>query len=565
MSQLGVQLVIGRLLTDESFRAHFERRRHECLIGVREQAVDLTDEEIAAFLDVDTRVWSLLATRVDRRLYGRSAPRTDVSSPIPRTLTSREQRVLQRVSDGRTNKQIAVELGVSESSVKATLQQLFRKARVRTRTQLVRIALERSLAVVLGCVLAAAVPLHARAQTSLTWPDVRSRFQAVNPALVAGRIGVDEARAGEVTAFLRPNPQWTMTFDQIGNTTEGNAFSAATLGTSFSYLYERDGKRELRRDSAVGGTTVAASTQADLERTLVFTLRTSFVQVLLAKAFRQLAKENLDNYDQVLRVSASRFETGDLSRLDFDRLQLQRVAYESDVATADVNLRTAKIQLLRMLNDQTSVDGFDVDGPFDFAPLPLSLDDLHRTALDRRPDLRAAIEAIAKARTDERLAIANGSVDPTITVDAWFPSISQTFESFSPPLRQYVGVGVAMPLRIFDRNQGEKLRTSLEVTRSERLADAARVQVVSDVDTAFAMVTSTVTLLGPYRSSYLDQAARVRDTVTFAYEQGGASLLDFLQAQQEYRSVRLSYVNLVAAYLNAAAQLNLAVGDEVVQ
>lgn len=420
--------------------------------------------------------------------------------------------------------------------------------------------------VILGAVLAAAIQASASAQTPLTWPQVRARFQARSPTLLAGRIGVDEARAGEVSAFLRPNPQWTLAFDQIGNTTEGNAFSASTLGMTLSYLHERDQKRELRRDSAAGATTIAASTQVDFKRTLLFTVRAAFVQVLQAKAFRELARENLDNYEQVLRLSASRFETGDLSRMDLDRLQLQRVTYESDAATADVNLRTAKIQLLRMLNDQTTtVDRFDVDGPFDFAPLPTSIEDLRRTAFDHRPDLRAAVQGLAKARVDEKLAAANGSTDPTITIDAWFPSISQASGSFNPPLRQYVGLGFTIPLRVFDRNQGEKLRTALEVTRSERLAEAARLQVFSDVDTAYELVTSSLALLLPYRSRYLEQAARVRDTVTFSYEQGGASLLDFLQAQQEYRSVRLSYVNLVAAYLNAAAQLNLAVGDEVLQ
>jgi cobalt-zinc-cadmium efflux system outer membrane protein len=193
-----------------------------------------------------------------------------------------------------------------------------------------------------------------------------------------------------------------------------------------------------------------------------------------------------------------------------------------------------------------------------------SLDEFRRTALDVRPDLRAAVQAIDKARTDHRLAFANGSVDPTISVDAGFPSVSQVFLSYQPPLRQFVGVSVGVPLRIFDRNQGEKLRTQLDIARNEKLADAARLQVFADVDTAYATVTSTVTLLQPYKDRYLDQAMRVRDTVTFSYERGGASLVDFFQAQQEYRAVQVSYVNLIAAFLNAVNQLNLAVGREVI-
>jgi cobalt-zinc-cadmium efflux system outer membrane protein len=411
----------------------------------------------------------------------------------------------------------------------------------------------------------AAVQAAAQAPPSaLTWSEIRDRFRATNPTLQAGRIGIDESRAAEITAYLRPNPQWSLALDQVGNTDEGTALSAANVTTTFSYLHEREHKRELRRDSAQGATAIAASGQSDLERNLVFTLRAAFVQVLQAKAFRTLARDNLTSYDQVLGLSRDRLQAGDIAQVDLDRLELQRVTYESDVQTAEVNLRTAKIQLLRLLNDQTTpVDLFDVSGPFDFTGPVQPVDEFRRIALDVRPDLRAAIQGIDKARTDHRLALANGSIDPTISVDAGFPSISQAFLSYQPPLREYVGIGVGVPLRIFDRNQGEKLRTELDITRSERLADAARLQVFGDVDTAYATVMSTVALLQPYRDRYLNQATRVRETVTFSYQRGGVSLVDFLQAQQEYRAVQVSYVNLIAAFLNAVNQLNFAVGQEV--
>ena len=155
-------------------------------------------------------------------------------------------------------------------------------------------------------------------------------------------------------------------------------------------------------------------------------------------------------------------------------------------------------------------------------------------------------------------------VDTTVSIDAGFPSISQAFLSYQPPLRQYVGVSVGVPLRIFDSNQGEKLRTEIEITRNARLADAARLQVFGDVDTAYATVMSTVALLQPYKDRYLDQATRVRDTVRFSYQRGATSLVEFLQSQQEYRTVQVSHVNLIAAFLNAVNQLNEAVGQEVI-
>jgi outer membrane protein, heavy metal efflux system len=423
----------------------------------------------------------------------------------------------------------------------------------------------------IGCVLASGVAANGAAQTALTWPEVRARFQATNPTLQADAIGIEELKANEITAFLRPNPQLSATLDQIGHTqlasgVASGVFDASNPIVAASYLRERQQKRELRRDSAQGATAIAVSAHADLERTLVFTLRTAFVQVLQAKAFLALAQANLTAYDQALGLSRDRFQAGDIAQIDLDRLELQRVTYESDIQTAQVNLRVAKIQLLRFLNDHTtSIDRFDVTGPYDFTSPSPTLDEVRGIALETRPDLKAALAGIEKARIDHRLAIANGSADPVINVDAGFPALSQAWLSYNPPLREYVGVGVTLPLRFFDRNQGEKLRTALDISRSEKLVDAARLQVFGDVDTAYATVMSTVALLQPYRDRYLTQATRVRETVTFSYQSGGASLLDFLQAQQEYRAVQVGYVNLIAAFLNAVNQLNLAVGQEVIQ
>jgi len=109
------------------------------------------------------------------------------------------------------------------------------------------------------------------------------------------------------------------------------------------------------------------------------------------------------------------------------------------------------------------------------------------------------------------------------------------------------------------------LRTQLDIDRTTKLADAAKAQVFSDVDSAYATVTSTLTLLQPYKDRYLEMASRVRDTIAFSYEHGAASLLDFLNAQAQYRSVQVNYLNLVASYLSATNQLNLAAGREVIQ
>jgi len=418
------------------------------------------------------------------------------------------------------------------------------------------------LAIWLAVVLLFGTFASAQALQPLSWETIRSRFEASNPTLLAERTNVDEAKAQEITAYLRPNPNFTMTLDGTQIAPYRGVWQplAGTFESpAISYLYERRHKRELRLESAKGGTAIERWSYSDLERGLLFDLRSAFVSTLQAKAVLQLAKDNLAYYDHVLQMSRDRFSAGDISQVDLDRLELQRVQYESDVQAADVNLRTAKIQLLRLLDDRTVIDQVDVSGKYDFTDQLLPRDEYRKIAFDSRPDLKAAIETANKAETDHKLAIANGSTDPTFS--AWYTHNSSNNNPFGIDT---LGVSVSLPLRIFDRNQGEKLRTQLDIHRQEELRAATEAAVLSDVDSGYETVRSNLILLRPYKQKYLEQATRVRDTIFFSYQHGGASLLDFMNAQSEYRSVQLSYVNLIGSYLIAAAQLNMAVGREVI-
>jgi outer membrane protein, heavy metal efflux system len=396
-----------------------------------------------------------------------------------------------------------------------------------------------------------------------TWDQVKENFRLNNTTLMAAKLNIDELKAQEVTAHLRPNPELSVSADgtQIAPS-HGvwQPFAGTFVSPGVSYLFERRNKRGLRFEAAKQGTAIGAAQAADSERTLLFNLRSAFVGILQAKAVVKVTQDNLTYYDHILKISRDRYEAGDIAQIDLDRLELQRLQYESDLQNALVNLRTTKINLLALLDDRRPVDSFDVDGTFDFGEGLLSVDDYRKDAVDARPDLKAAVLTVQQATTNNKLAEADGSVDPTVGV--WFTH-NGSFNN--PDALNTIGASVSIPFRIFDRNQGEKLRTKIDIDRSEKLRQGAETQVYADVDGAYATVASNIALLKPYKQKYLAQAVRVRDTVQFSYQHGGAALIDFLNAENEYRAVQLSYVNLVGAYLTAAAQLNQAVGREVIQ
>src|SRR5215467_11227626 len=428
-------------------------------------------------------------------------------------------------------------------------------------------SLSSMLAILLGTVslraqTPAQVPAPAPSQ-KWTWEQVKEHFELSNTTLLANKLNIDELKAEEITAHLRPNPDFTLSADgtQIAPS-HGvwQPFAGTFVSPAVSHLFERRNKRNLRYQAAQQGTAIGAAQASDSERTLLFNLRNAFVGVLQAKAVLELAQNNLEYYDKILKVSRDRFDAGDIARIDLDRLELQRLQYESDLQNAIVNLRTTKINLLALLDDRRPIDSFDVVGTFDFSEDMMPLDDYRQDALNSRPDLRAAVLSVQQSETNYKLAEANGSTDPTISL--WFTH-NGSFNN--PDALNTLGASVNIPLRIFDKNQGEKLRTRLDIQRNEKLRQGTETQVYSDVDSAYATLVANINLLKPYKRQYLKQAVHVRDTVQFSYQHGGASLLDFLNAESDYRNVELSYVNLVGAYLIAAAQMNQAVGREVIQ
>ena len=415
----------------------------------------------------------------------------------------------------------------------------------------------------IGCLTHGFLMQSSFAQTSYTWQQLKDKFETTNPTLRAAQLNIDESRAAEITAYLRPNPDLTLLADGTQLSPSNGVWrplSGTDYSPSVSYLRERAGKRELRLEGARKSTDIATSSYQDQERGLVFTLRNAFVEVLQAKAFLDNAKDNLSYWGRELGVSRTRLNAGDIAQLDLNRLTLQRVQFETDIETATVNLRTAKIQLLTLLNDRTPIEQFDVTGPYQFSENPMPLEQFRTLALASRPDLKVAMQNVDLAKNQHQLAVANGSTDPTFA--AWYtknPSFNNPFDN------QAIGFSMSIPLRIFDRNQGEKERTEIDIRRNQRLRDAASAQVFSDVDSAYETIASAIRLLQAYRDTYMKLATSVRDTMGLAYRNGGASLLDFLDSEKSYRDTRLAYLNLIGSYMTAAAQMNQAVGREVIE
>ena len=195
-------------------------------------------------------------------------------------------------------------------------------------------------------------------------------------------------------------------------------FANALPFVSASYLHERQHKRELRLESAQQGNRHRRSPNWRTRNAICCsTCATPSSRPSRPRPCWRVARENLAYYDRLLGVSGDRFKAGDIARVDLDRLELQRVQFETDVQTGEVNVRTAKIQLLTLLNDRTPIEQFDVTGPFDFSEPLITLEELHKIALASRPDLQS--RGASRRQGQDRLPAGGGQRLLRIRRSAW--------------------------------------------------------------------------------------------------------------------------------------------------
>jgi len=379
----------------------------------------------------------------------------------------------------------------------------------------------------------------------LTLADAVRLASRDNPTLRAKQLELRTARANEVTAGLRPNPTTSYLAEQFGGSTAEQQHTV-----TLSQPFELGGKRQRRLESARAATRVATEEIADAQRQTILEVKKSFVDALVAQSTLDLADANLRTLDEVERLQRLRLEKGDISELELTRIQVQRYAFERDAADARQAIDSARIRLRTLVGADAVSPTFTAMGELGYRDVPLDRTELLRAALDARPDLRAAEAGRAKARADQALARANAWLDVSPQLE---------YQRIGPDNR--FGFGFSVPLRIFDRNQGEIARTGAEIARADELRQATALQVLSDVDTALSVVKTESKKVGLLQSTYLPKAQSARDTIEFAYRRGAVPLLDFLDAQRTYRETAVEHVRALGNYWSALYQLEAAVGQ----
>jgi cobalt-zinc-cadmium efflux system outer membrane protein len=415
-----------------------------------------------------------------------------------------------------------------------------------------------ALAVVVTSVrVAAQAPAPAPPQTvpvPVTLDQAIAMALQHNHALLAARTTIQQNRALEVTANLRPNPVLLgdaqfLPFFQPSDSWSNYLDNSAQFDLGVSYLFERGMKREHRLEAARDQTAVTTAQVADNERTLTFNVASQFIAAVLAQANLEFAETGLTSFQRTVEISEASHTAGAMSDGDLLKIKLQLLQFQTDVSAARLAGVQALASLRQLAGYESVPENYQVIGDLQYQPVTQGEDDLKAMALRQRPDLRAIQLGVTAAQSELSLAQANGKKDVSAQINYTHVAAQNTASLFA-----------SIQLPIFDRNQGEIARTRYAITQSQELSSEQSSLVLTDVANSYEALRTDDQVVQIYQSGYLKQAQDSLDISQYAYQRGAGTLLDFLDAERSYRAIEFAYRQSLASYMVALEQLRQAVG-----
>lgn len=406
----------------------------------------------------------------------------------------------------------------------------------------------------------APVPASDQASTSskalrLSVNDALGLFISQNLDVLIAKYGIEYSKGQQITAALFPNP--VATIGTLSSFTQGRtASSSGALISQVQQLFELAGKRGYRIESAGYGSQSAEASFEDAVRQLGFTVKDTYYRIQLAQRRLTLAEENRDRFSRILDINTIRFKKGYIAEVDLIRIRLQMVDFQSQVIQSLQEGETARgdlRQLLR-LSPKTTLE---LTTDLDFRRIDPDISKLRTAAFDLRPDIKARRFTYSQRESDLKLAKAYRI--PDVTIGAGYAVQGAQ----GPDNPQQWSLNLGLPLPVFNRNQGGIRQAEVAVQTAEADLNKTVNLVENEVEVAYRNLLQSRRLVEAYVGGVLEDARSTVTIVERAYERGGATILDLLDAARTSRLIQQNYIEALFNYQHNLFQLESAVGQEI--
>jgi cobalt-zinc-cadmium efflux system outer membrane protein len=418
----------------------------------------------------------------------------------------------------------------------------------------------------IGCLLSLIVAVDAHSESfTLSLGQVLAIFYQRNLDLIAAQYNIDQSRAEELIAGAIPNPsvgfqvseitgQPNLGANALGCNPNKNVSCGPAEYFSFNQLIEVAGKRGLRIQSSGFATQAAESDFRDAERIFTNLVKDAYYNLLQMQKNQTLAQDITEHYQTILKANQLRLKSGDISESDFLRVKIEALKSQSELDAAQATVEQAQANLAVILRWPDKSLAFEVQEQWpDIQNIGQNQakEDLIDTALKQRPDLEADKQRVAQA--EKELALAKRLNYPDVSVTAGYardPSNNNLDTGF---------IGFSVPLPLFYQHQGETSKASVNLNQNRLALAQTELSIRNDVVGALATWQSADKIVHRYQEGILDDALVIRNSAELAYSKGATTVLDFIDAQRNYKTIMRDYnaamVNRSNAYFDLAKAL----------
>lgn len=374
-------------------------------------------------------------------------------------------------------------------------------------------------------------------------------FLQQNLQLVASRYDIATADAEKITARLRPNPSVTIGNSGIPLKFNGPFLQQQTFAYNISQDLELGGKRDKRITAADANAELARAQFEVAVWQMTNDVKKKFYTVLLNRSLLDLARENQKTFDEIVEHTRDVFKSGEISGLDLERLEVERIKFDTDVANAERDYQLSLRDLRLAIGADYAAMAIDVSGSIEYyKEYDFTYGELRDEALAARPDLKAA--HVAERAADANITLQDAQKIPNLTLSGGVNQVIAGGSNYN------FGVGITLPTS--DRNQGERAKARIDKQRALNQEQITTNQILSDVDKALIAVNIQKHRVDLYKSGVLTKVTNIQTATQEALKAGENSTLDLLDAIRTRRETLAAFYQAIFDYQSALLDLELA-------
>ena len=376
-----------------------------------------------------------------------------------------------------------------------------------------------------------------------------------NLDLAVQRANIAISHAGVTTASATPDWSLDFGFLTVDLSNQGNPTS---FSTGLNVPIELGGKRGRRVRAAKADLATTNSDYEDAVRQLRASATSAFLDALSARAVLQSKRKSLGQFDRIVSVNEERHRVGDIGEIELTQSRVERDQFKADVITAEADVYSADLALGQQLgkSEKLAAELPVPDGTLEGPVRTFDVDQLVAGAVERRPDVLSRQRAIKAA--DLRIELANANLLPDLTVSGSYSRLATGTGGFAQPADNTLSAALSINLpfsRLQHRGELEAARATR--TQAELQLRSTQLQAEQEVRDAYSRYQAAVQRLQLYRGGMLRDADRVLEAKLYAYQRGGATLLEVIDAQRTSADVYLSYSQALADHAKALVNLEL--------